>query len=536
MDTQEHTELGNALSYNKIGDNPYLRVDEKGTLYLRLQRFSDNKIPQAMDLEFAAGEVIAMAGDYFTDANWTMELNLPSYHSFKSARYEKDVLSIAALSNFLINEEITETEEQALIKAYNNLAAPDVNRATIDKIYKISNSTYIPYFSSLNQYVQQLMFYFQVKNYGEMLYRNKTHFAPWSVRIYILGHQIALNYARLSYELKQLMEDKSYQSDNKDMQAVMESLHEQENGFSSENLQDLVHRYHAQALSIELFTFHYYSDHFAAGHMSMVGDLRILLPEAFGTWGSILANDIHNELNQFGVYTNYPYNPDLDKDAPPIFSRGDNDFDSGANYFNKTACIAGMQNSLQDLTNVLAGATLPTQDQYAGLKHMPDVDYNYRQYQPLLILTDDNKVYYRSQLSKVSLLSPSDYDALRASPQEYGYTELTSKWDAFLLVFKLRVLPFIYSPKIQEPSIEELARIEKDEKQRNPERRPTPTVPNSVSPEPVVLTDWHRPVSASTLRQSREQYGLLSSSPPVVEDSQPTLTEEGCLGLITYVD
>ncbi|PUT40146.1 type IV secretion protein Dot, partial [Legionella taurinensis] len=145
-------------------------------------------------------------------------------------------------------------------------------------------ANYVPFSPTLNFYAQQLMYYFRVKDYGEMLVRNQTHFTPWSIRVYILGHAIALRYARLSYELKQLATDRNYQSDNPDLITLKNSLQNKNETLSSNTLLDLANRYHAQAYSIELFTFHYYSDHFATGHMSMIGDLRVVLKERFGVW------------------------------------------------------------------------------------------------------------------------------------------------------------------------------------------------------------------------------------------------------------
>lgn len=178
MDTNEHTELGNALRI-KTYDNPYLRHDEKGVLQVCLQRFGRDNLPELMPLELTTGEIIAMAGDYFTEKNWNMRLNLPPGEAFRSPE---------DLGKYLINSPIAPDEEQALITAYNNLASTDVSRKQIDLIYKINNANYIPFSSTLNFYAQQLMFSLRVKNYGEMLYRNQTHFTPWSVRVLSLIH------------------------------------------------------------------------------------------------------------------------------------------------------------------------------------------------------------------------------------------------------------------------------------------------------------------------------------------------------------
>jgi len=208
MNTKEHTALGNALRLKHVRHNPYLRVDEEGVLHLRLQRFTDPNSPEPMALELSAGEIIAMAGDYFTQADWTFVLNLPHCETFDSP---------VTLGRYLINQKITQDEQNALLSAYNNLAAPDVTREQIERIYDINNSDYVPFSSALTFYAQQVMLYFRVKNYGEMITRNQTHFTPWSVKVYVLGHSIALRYAQLSAELKKLAKDERYCSDNADL-------------------------------------------------------------------------------------------------------------------------------------------------------------------------------------------------------------------------------------------------------------------------------------------------------------------------------
>ncbi|KTC84926.1 hypothetical protein [Legionella brunensis] len=514
MDTKEHTQLGNALRFSGINDNPYLRVDEQGILHLKLMRYHEDGIPEPMTLEMTAGEIIAMAADFFTDRNWNMKLNLPSCHSFKMAEQFADQPSSCSLGEYLIEQPVTHEEESAFIKAYNNLASPDVNRANIDLIYKIDGSTYIPFSATLNDYVKQLMFYFRVKDYGEMLNRNQTHFTPWSVRVYTLGHHLALRYARIAYELKQLIANADYQSTNEDLQNIFKTLQTKQDGFSIKNLQDLFYRYQALTFCTELFVFHYYSDHFAAGHMSMVGDLRVLLAERFGTWGSILANNLHNELNRVGVYTQRPYDPTPSPREAPTAARGDGDFNSCINHLNKEACIAGMQCSLQDLNHVMNGHEILEQGQYGGLEHLPDADFHYRQLQPLLVIGEDTKIYRRENLNRIKTLSPSDYAKLQAAPAECGYCELTSKWDAFWLVAKLRLLPFAYEGEVQPLSASELLRIEMEERALNPDRDPIPIPPCTPEEKPALqVPDWHTPSQEVQLLMGLDKYSLLAAKP-----------------------
>jgi hypothetical protein len=484
MDTTEHTELGNELAIANLNNNPYLRIDERGTLHIRLQRLDENKLPTPMDLELSAGEIIAMAGDFFTDANWTVDLELPKCGLFENT---------TRLGKHLINTPVRQKEEDALIRAYNNLAAPNVTRKEIDCIYSISNANYLPFSDTLNFYAKQLMFYFRVKNYGEMITRNQTHFTPWSIRVYVLGHTIALRYARLAYELRQAADNALYESKNPDFLSIKQ-LHKNKNEeLSSSKLRDLADRYEALAYCMELFTFHYYSDHFATGHMSMIGDLRVVLKERFGTWGNILANNLHDEVNQVGVYTINPYGENPNPTQPPTRSRGDGKVDTCLNKFNRLGCLTGMSASINDVQSVLKGGDTPQQKKYAGLNHLPDVDYNLRQHQPLLVFSK-GKVYHRKELSKINILSPSEYEALRDNPKSHGYSELKSSWDAFVLVCKLRLLPCLYTGSIKPIDDARLTEILADEKNRNPEREPIQP-PGCPFEKEATLFSWKSPLA-----------------------------------------
>lgn len=524
MDTPEHTELGNGLRIANTNNNPYLRIDEFGTLHLRLQRFDEDKYPIPMELELSAGEIIAMAGDFFTDADWTMDLDLPQCSLFEST---------SRVGKKLIKAPIQAKEENALIKAYNNLAAPDVSRKEIQRIYTITNANYIPFSNTLNFYLKQLMFYFRVKDYGEMLTRNQTHFTPWSIRVYVIGHTIALRYAHLAFELRKAAENESHESSNQDFVSLKQTIKNKNQSPSSDILKDLADRYEAQAYCMELFTFHYYSDHFATGHMSMIGDLRVVLKERFGVWGNILANNLHDEVNRVGVYTINPYDLNPNPTAPPIRSRGDGKVDSCLNKFNRQTCLDGMHASIGDIQSALKGEASPAQKHFAGLKYMPDVDYNSRQHQPLLVFSHD-KVYVRNDLSHIRIVSPSDYEALRNDPAAHGYKELKSTFDAMKLVVKLRLFSSLYSGTVQPLSIKELTSIRIDEQKRNPQREPIPE-PECAPESEATVFNWRTQVPSDSDKAARDKlgglanYGLLRLEEDKVE--RETQAAEGSLSL-----
>lgn len=521
MDTKEHTELGDALRFegwDELKDNPYISFDENGTMHISVQGLNENSLPQHLNLILSSGQFVGMSGDYFGGDEVDLREDLPSKYDFDHNRknYATDY-KCENLGQYLINQPVTDNEMQKLIKSYLKLANPGVQKSDIDTIYEIDAKDYIPFSSTLNSYFQQLVFAIYVKNYGEILNRNLSHFTPWSVRVYILGHYIALQYARISAELKSLLEDEHYTSTNEAFNAVINTL-KQSGEFSKEKLQDLVYRYQALSLGMELFCFHYYSDHFAAGHGALVGDLREELPARFGLLGGILVNNLHDELNRVTVYTRKPYDPTPDRTEPPVEAGGDGDFNSDKNYYNKLACIAGMQESLKDLHNVFLGKEMPEQPKYGGLEYLPDVDVNYRQPQPLILLGEDNKIYYRTNLSKIRILAPSEFQETYRSPLRHGYTELTNSFMAFILVIMLRVFSYFYEGQLQPLTESELNRIEFEEALLNPGRKPIPQPPVAdigeqpvPEQEPVSLLHWQKPASRDTVMKGLTTNGLLAA-------------------------
>ncbi|STY31037.1 Dot/Icm T4SS effector [Legionella wadsworthii] len=517
MNTTEHTELGNALRFldwNTLEGNPYVTFDKEGTLHLDLQTINESGLPESVGLTVPAGVIIAMSGDFFGGSE--VSFDLPSLCQYKANPKAFDSTGTCeTLGQYLIKEPVTEDEVKKLMSSYQRLANKQVTQRDIDTIYKINDANYIPFSSTLNFYVQQVMFALRVKNYSEILNRNIAHFTPWSVRVYTIGHSIALKYARLYYDLTQLCTHSDYQSDNKDFNSLLRVLEQTKQGASQEQLQNLAHRYQALALAMEFFCFHYYTDHFAAGHVSFVGDLRALLPQRFGVWGSILVNNLHDELNRITVYTRRVFDPTPDKTEPPVAAGGDNDFDVSNNYYNKQACLQGMRTSLFDLNGVFQGGKLPEQVQFGGLEQLPDIDEQYRQPQPLFILGHDNKIYYRSDLNNIDMLSPSQMQATYAAPLQHGYTELKNKFEAFSLVFKLRLLPYIYSSKLKILNAEQVKLLEAEEQELNPGRRPIPQPPVYVGPKPVTpitIPIWQQPVTNNNVKQGLEKYGFLAAA------------------------
>lgn len=530
MNTKEHTDLGDALRFadwqDTLKDNPYISFDAKGVMQLHLQGLDNVGFPNPINLTVSAGEVIAMSGDYFGGKE--VDLELPSYYEFDSLKESDNTAKECEnLGEYLIKCPITSKEEAKFISSYQRLANNSTTRAQINTIYDILSTKYIPFSKTLNSYAQELAFAIKVKNYGEMLNRNMSHFTPWSVRAYTIGHRQALRYARTYYEIIRFMQDKeSFQSSNSDFITIRDRL----DNMPHHALLDLAYRYQALSLSMEFFSFHYYSDHYAAGHGSLVGDLRVLLPKKYGYLGGILVNNLHDELNSVTVYTHHPYDPNNNDIALPLETSGDGSFDSPKNYFNKQACLAGMNDSLSDIQRVFRGINIPKQTLYGGLAKMPDIDRNYRQPQPLFVLGKDNKIYYRTNLRQINILAPSELKATYQEPSKHGYTELTSRWSAFLLVIKLRVLSFWYQGTLQTLSPAQLQAIEDEEKALNPQRHPIPSLPRTLpGPAPLEpLPQWQRAAGTKVVMEGLLTNGLLKSSPEE-EHKNPVVYKPGIL-------
>jgi hypothetical protein len=534
MDTNEHTELGNLIrikDWSVLEGNPFINFDENDTLLLDLQGIDEQGFPVELEklTRIPGGVLLGMSGDYFGGKE--VDFDLPTLAQFNQSpeTYSNSI----SLGHFFTEDPVTDMQRVRLICSYDKLTKS--SHEEIETIYKINNANYIPFSSTLNFYMQQLMFALRVKNYGEMLNRNLSHFTPWSVRTYVIGHHLALRYAHLHYEFKKLSENKDYESKNEEFKILCKILQETSAIENHEFLLELAHRYQALALGMELFCFHYYSDHFAAGHGSFMGDLRSLLPERFGTFGSILVNNLHDEANRVTIYTYKPYDINANRNEQPVEAGGDGDFDNPDNAKNKQACLDGMHASLEDLHAVFRGENAPEQEKYAGLPHLPDVAPDSRQTGPLFILGNDNIIYYRTNLRKINILSPGQLDMVYEKPLENGYSKLTSKWTAFVLVVKLRLFSYFYQGKVVPLTAEQLRAIEKDERARNPDRIPIPTPKvapeNKPTPAPMPASSRPKPATSASVMEGLNVHGILSPKSARRTEEDADLTAGARIGV-----
>lgn len=484
METYEHKEAGDQIRI-ALNDNIYLRggtdlsADSEDPLYVTMMH-KVNGVPVPLDLELSAGDVICLAGDYYTKAGWGLQLQV----------YREN--------EQILRSPVSSREKQAFRQAYDDLASPRVTQKAINRIYKIDKSRYIP------GLLKELLFSFSVKGYGKKLLKNEAHFAPWSLRAYIVGHHSSLHMAELAYYCYQKAEagvkiaDIINESDvSQQLRKALEAIQENQvqygfkrGGDSKTILIELGHRYHAMAVACDLFTMHFYSDHFAAGHLSRIGQMRRSLPEEFGVWGSILVNNMHNEDNEDSVTVTNPFQPRQDapfsrEDRPFRMIRednqayGDGTYSERQNDENSNMLINGMDNSLGDIARLIATGEKRAPDAYGGLTFLPEIDYGKRQTQPLLILGMDNKVYFRSNVRYIKMLSPFEYQDTLHNPTEHGYEKLTY-WKAIWLVLLLRLS--WSSPQVDLLSKGERLKIERDEERYASRFSKRPSITSEFSP------------------------------------------------------
>lgn len=459
MNSIEHKKVGDAVSVKDRG-NPY--ISKNGAMTTLTLMHLQNGIPHPIhDLKLTLGDIVAMP-DYFTDPDWNLKVNLEPCNKYRSTE---------ELGKALIRREVTEAEKMALLDALHDLANPKRKRSSVDTVLNISSATYFPV-QSVNSLIQELMFFLRVKHYDKKLDRNKTHFTPWSIYVYNIGHTMALDYAETAYQLRQRAINPSFRADNPFFLKVLDYLGKK-NQINHDFLLESAHRFHVMSLEVEMYTAHYLSDHFAAGHMSQVGDLRELFPDQDGVLGGIAVNTMHNELNQRGVLTTKPYDPEPNEADPPLEAYGDDYFERCRNTFNQQACINSLQQSVKDLESAFDDGTRPDSVDYGALCFLADVDINTRQPEPMFLIHND-KIFVRGNLRKIRILGPDDYDQVQKDPQSWGYKPVKGKLHLLYILFKLRLLPF-YSAKEVPLTAEEEANVKRQEDARNPGREPMPT-------------------------------------------------------------
>ncbi|MDI9817921.1 MULTISPECIES: hypothetical protein [unclassified Legionella] len=532
METNEHKQAGDEIRIYTLKEgqyeNPYLKgsqhlspLDEnkqpnqEDILKINLMRL-DNNVPVPIEnAELTAGDIVALAGDYYTKAGWGLELNISENLSGNEvANSQKtDELHVCRQERSiktLLNQKISSEETAVFHQAYGDLASENVKKADIDKIYRIENTRYIPFFKSLNSIFQQLVYAFTVKGYGEKLTKNEAHFAPWSVRAYIVGHHTALHTAELAYCFRELATDDNFKPDSPQLSNELKSVLDKiksdnspdpglKNKTDPEIYKELAYRYHALAISQELFAMHFYSDHFAGGHLSRIGILRKTMPEKFGTFGSILINNMHDEDNKRSVEVINPHQPNSNEYLR-MHPEDDEAFGDGT-YFNKNndknsdMLVNGMTNSLGDIARLMQTGKKPEVQNYGGFCFLPEVDSNKPQTQPLLLLGTNGEVYFRSNLKSIKTLAASEYRETIQHPEKNGYEKLT-RWKAFVLTFKLRVLGFYYSPTYEPAESQKEKEMTKKTSSEGLIQAPIPTSPVQ-NPTAEVTGAWRTPASSS---------------------------------------
>jgi hypothetical protein len=458
METSEHRQAGNKIRIKET-NNPYLSggmgLEAKKPLEVTMMGLDDG-VAKPLTLKLTSGDIVSLAGDYYTYSGWGNKLVI-------SERSDDDPSQV----DTIVNTPVTDSERDAFVNAYSALASKKITKKDTDAIFERDEKVYIPFSSTLNSYFKQALFYFTIPNYGKSLENNEAHFVPWSTRAYIVGHTVALEKASIAYHLSQKAKDDDYvpNEKNDEYDALIKKINETPSALGldekmpeKERYEEMANRYQSLAYGMELDVLHYYSDHFAAGHSQRLGQLRKTLPEKFGKWGSILVNDMHNEDNQGHLLATNPIqNKDRKDDAVGfIFPRetnpegGDGTYDASFDFENRQHLRYGMTQSMTDITQTFETGKAPEHAKdFGGFNVLPIIDFKKPQPQPMFIQGKDGQVYYRKDISKIETLSPEAYQKTLNDPAQNGYETLT-KWRAFKLVVKLRVLSFIYKPQFAE--------------------------------------------------------------------------------------
>lgn len=525
METNEHKDAGDKIRIETL-KNPYLQgskslaTDSSNNLRLRIMQKIDD-VPVPLDLELSAGDVIALAGDYYTKPGWWSELRIPN----------KGGDNLEA-NDQLLNAPVTSIETHAFRQAYDNLASPAVTQQTIHRIYAIDESRFIP------GLLKQLLYTISVKDYGSKLSSNEDHFSPWSLRGYIVGHYSALRMAEIAFYCHKIAQGEIGKENEQipknvrnTLTHVLKKIEKDPNKYAlpekneKEILSELGHRYHALAVARDLFAMHFYSDHFAGGHLSRLGKMREQLPQQFGVGGSILVNNMHNEDNEKGVMVTNSFQPPHPEEGHFQMLRedckayGDGTYFNHGNDENRNLLINGMDNSLGDIARLMITGERRRSLEYGGITFLPAIDYSKRQTQPLFILGSDQHIYFRSNLRHIKILSPSEYEKTTQDPSHHGYEKLTP-WKAFLLVLKLRMLTPFYRSEVELLPQKRGHEIQEDEKlctdkmrcqlplRKQSNRSAAPSFETKSSAVPLKVGQWRQ--NAIPTHAIIAEHGLLA--------------------------
>ncbi len=440
METIEHTDAGNQIMFGTSTDNPYLsggrytNSNNLQPLKLNLMRLDDG-LPSPSQLELTAGQVVALAGDYYTHPGWGNVLQLPNITGAKCPYQQSAEIDVSSI------------ESNAFEQSYQALSLARMK--DIEKIYQLEKD-YEQNPTAMKQYLNQLRLQKIIPQYLSALKNNTAHFSPWSTRAYLVGHHRALHYARVANQLKRLADGHITLNDvNEEVGIIYHKIRKKSGNFKTCSRQAMLkeyhHRYYTLAVSMDLSAMHYYSDHFASGHLSRLGLLRTEMAKQFGLAGQLLVNSMHNEDNHLGVQVTHGERHAFSRPFRHTLSvaHGDGKYHKSSNDSNANNMLNGMTASLGEIYQV-ANATDDKQihpKQYlAATTFLPRVDDKAVQYEPMFVLTPKGEIFYRKDLTKPQMISAKKYQRLLQAPEKFPHRYASlSLFDAWILVIKTRI-------------------------------------------------------------------------------------------------
>ncbi|WP_020424304.1 hypothetical protein [Legionella tunisiensis] len=161
METNEHRDAGNKIRIMTL-DNPYLQGSnglspDSENLRVRMMRIVEG-IPVPLDVEVDAGDIVALAGDYFTKAGWGSGFTNPSNDRPRKKDNE-------ALFNLAVSPE----ENGVFLDAYSDLASPTLSEDEIKKFMRLKKQPIFPFCHRLitffNNWCMHLRSRITIKNY-----------------------------------------------------------------------------------------------------------------------------------------------------------------------------------------------------------------------------------------------------------------------------------------------------------------------------------------------------------------------------------
>lgn len=325
-------------------------------------------LPESNSIEISAGEIIALAGDFYADADHPICLKKEEMEQNFLNAYNTLIKANKDQINRLLIEINKETE--VIQHALDNEQKSSIELA---KIENEQNKSYAKVFSATSRF-SFFPFTLLRSPYVKLATNNFDHFGDDAKAVHEVGHNIAVAMASKA--------------------AKMPTPKERAKGL-------------LKAFTIELYACHFLTDIFASGHLrtprkalweQVTQNSNIPFDYGKSVIAGLLAKEMHDEDGETGVYVKSQQNPNGWK------TFGDGCYFNDENEENEAQINETVKAALRDVFNAYLGKTLSEENKVSYKKYLPMVDETKVEEEDFahpLFKVEDGKVKVRKEVNNI---------------------------------------------------------------------------------------------------------------------------------------